>query len=888
MLYRFLNKHIRVKLYSLLSISFLFFSFNSIAQISSGGLPYSFNNELKKSIVIQNVRGFAPSELNMLDSIEKKEKAKPYRFAREIPLQFNPDNSGSWETLPGGDRLWRLAIRSSGALSLYIVFDNYDLPGGAELFFYNPDKTCVLGAYTSLNNKADGILAVTPVPGDEIIIEYREPYNARYRGKLEIGQLGYDYKGFYQIINKYGDFGRSGSCNVDINCPEGEDWQFEKRAVCKIISRGLLGTGSLINNTRNDGKALFFTANHVIPSESRASAMIIYFNYESPVCNGGNGSLSRSLSNGTILATTDKLDFCLMELSTKPPKVYQPYYAGWDNTGEVPRKGICIHHPRGDVKKISIENNILFTGDYGSGFDTDSHWQVRAWDAGTTEPGSSGSPIFSENHFIVGDLTGGDASCEYNFDDYFQKFSRSWDDYSEPDKQLKAWLDPDNTGATRLYGYDPFDSVELIADFEWEPADVIVNHEVRFYDNSLGYPVEWKWEFDNADPEVADEEDPYGIIFNTPGHHSVKLIISKPNKTDTVNKTLWIGNMVDFNSDLTNIVVGGRVGFNNKSSGKPTYRKWIFEGGSPEYSDEDNPVITYNKAGTYSVSLAESYGNDTLFKLIDSYIEVVNANIIYNCNFISNISNSEHTVVDSIRVSTGYIPGTNSDNIVAYADKFIDTTGIPKEISRILVPVSKSVATESISYVYFTIWDESFNRITTMEYPLEQLIAGNEILIDFASPVQVDSIYYVGFELDYYISGDAFAVPMAVGRSDPEKNTLFVQLENEAWYSLQNYYNISTSLGIRPEVCSRDLKFEDNIILFPNPSSGIINISFGELVFKTFDIEIFDLSGQRIEYKVDNFHGDLSINMTGANSGIYLFKIRIDDLIISKKIILVR
>jgi len=886
MLNNFINRPYNIRISVLLFI--LIICIQTKAQINIPGTPYSFNNKLKQAIEYKDIQGFTSSELSRLDSLDKPDKKKPYRFAREIPVTINPNNSGVWEILSNGDKLWRLGIRSKDALSLYIVFDNYRLPEGAKLYLYDTKKTFLLGAYTHINNKNDGVLAVTPVPGEELILEYQEPANTVEPGSLEISHIGYDFKGFYQLINKYGDFGRSGSCNVDINCTVGQDWQIEKRSVCKIISRGFLGTGSLINNTRNDGRALFFTANHVIPDQNRASGMIIYFNYESPECNGGDGSVSYSLSNGEVLSTTDKLDFSLIELSTKPPQAYKPFYAGWDNSGDTPKKGISIHHPRGDVKKISIENNILLTGDYGSGFDSDSHWQIRAWDVGTTEPGSSGSPLFNENHFIVGDLTGGDASCEYNFDDFYQKFSRSWDDYPDPDKQLKFWLDPDGTGTNTLYGYDPFDSEELLADFSWKPGKVIINHELRFQDHSLGYPVEWRWEFENGYPATSTDKNPSGIIFTSTGNNEVKLIITKPHKTDTIIKSVFVDNLVDFRSDFTNIVAGGRVGFEDISSGSPVYRKWIFEGGSPEISDVDDPYIYYSTPGRYKVSLYTAFGNDTLIKVVDNYIEVLDAEIIYNCNFISNISSTEHTGLDSSRVISGYFPGTNSDNIVSYADKFVDTTGIPKEIKRILVPVSKLLGTQTHSYVNFTIWDENFNQISKMEVPMSQLVEGSENILEFPQTVKVDSVFFLGFELDYYIPEDIFAVPMAIGRKDIDQSTLFIQLENDAWYSSKNYYNINTSLGIKPELCARDLKFEENILLYPNPSNGIVNINFGEIVFKTFDLEIFNLAGQRIDYMQNYHQGDIEIDLMNANRGIYLFNIKIDDLNISKKIILMK
>jgi hypothetical protein len=51
---------------------------------------------------------------------------------------------------------------------------------------------------------------------------------------------------------------------------------------------------------------------------------------------------------------------------------------------------------------------------------------------------------------LIGTLTGGSANCSSPTNDYFSKFSKQWDYRSEPAKQLKAWLDPGNTGQTSI------------------------------------------------------------------------------------------------------------------------------------------------------------------------------------------------------------------------------------------------------------------------------------------------------------------------------------------------------------------------------------------------------------------------------------------------------
>ncbi len=146
------------------------------------------------------------------------------------------------------------------------------------------------------------------------------------------------------------------------------------------------------------------------------------------------------------------------------PFYYHPYYAGWDATGSSVSGAFCIHHPQGDVKKIAIEDDQPVTGDFGEGYDADTHWLIDEWETGTTEKGSSGGPLFSAHGRVIGSLTGGDASCENSVNDYFQKISHAWNDYPDSANQLGCWLDPLKSSVKTMKGFDPYGEFWLSGD----------------------------------------------------------------------------------------------------------------------------------------------------------------------------------------------------------------------------------------------------------------------------------------------------------------------------------------------------------------------------------------------------------------------------------------
>ena len=58
-----------------------------------------------------------------------------------------------------------------------------------------------------------------------------------------------------------------------------------------------------------------------------------------------------------------------------------------------------------------------------------------------------------------------------------------------------------------------------------------------------------------------------------------------------------------FTADQTTIDEGGQVQFTDQSTNHPSAWLWSFAGGNPSSSRDQNPAVTYAKAGQYAVSL---------------------------------------------------------------------------------------------------------------------------------------------------------------------------------------------------------------------------------------------------------------------------------------------
>lgn len=383
-------------------------------------------------------------------------KDQPYQFAFPVRVNLTPENSG-FVKKSGHELIWTIGIRSSSAKSLNVILKPFNIPEGGYVYEYDPAGKIIRGAFGSDNNNSAGVLPLMPVPGEELILEYHVPAGSELEETIGISQVSHDFLGILGSDEKDGRYGLSGPCNVDISCPDGTGYDDEKRAVCRIIINGIeLCTGVLVNNTNQQNRALLITAQHCITDDIDASKSIFVFGYESPWCKGPDGHAYHSISGSVLRSTNPDIDFSLVELSSFPPFTYHPYLAGWDVTGAIPNKTAAIHHPMGDVKKISIDLNQPVTGTYSSDYTTNGFWQILQWDAGTTEGGSSGSPLFDQNKRVVGILTGGDAICGNSQNDYFAKLSYSYNLSPLLYKQLKGWIDPAVSGAVKFDGRDPY------------------------------------------------------------------------------------------------------------------------------------------------------------------------------------------------------------------------------------------------------------------------------------------------------------------------------------------------------------------------------------------------------------------------------------------------
>lgn len=378
------------------------------------------------------------------------------QIARPQEVNFSLTNSGTWETLPDGSRIWRLRIVSPGATDTWLVYDRWRIAKPCELFVYTDDLTMVFGPYTCTDNW-DGTNVTPIVAGDAVTLEYVVPANQEDVGELSVMRVLHGYRYFHdpdaRERNALDGFGDALECEINVNCFG--YMQEEKNAVAMIVDPwGGTCTGTLLNNTLQNGDPLLQTAFHCI--NGNVSNWLFYFNYESPTCTPNqNGTLANVVANASLLMSHEESDHALLRLSTpRPAAGFVPAFMGWNRSDAPATSSYGIHHPRGDVKKALEANGAALSSTW-NGLWPNSHWRTFV-SSGVSEPGSSGSPMFNQEGRVVGELHGGSSpACDRSLQAVYGKLAYAWTGGGTSDTRLSDWLDPNDSGAATTNFWQP-------------------------------------------------------------------------------------------------------------------------------------------------------------------------------------------------------------------------------------------------------------------------------------------------------------------------------------------------------------------------------------------------------------------------------------------------
>lgn len=522
----------------------LCFSVNTVSQVKQYSLD---EKKTEVNLLIDKKKTkFAAADIN------NWKKGRPLPEAELYVLDINVDTIGYWDKTKAGESTWKLKINVPGADGFFVSFDQFYLPLGSKLYAYNQDSPDVAIVFAHNDNPKGGAYSLEGLKGDNVILEYVSPSNQNILPKLHLRDIGYKFVD-NQGNQLSGFDSDNNSCMINVNCPEGDLWEAQKKGVLQLRMRKSNGrtylcSASLVNNTAEDKTPYVLTAEHCFENmnKEQIEQTEFFFEYESPVCEEIILPVYKYHKGAELLILNpikDGSDGALLRLSEKIPDEWDVYFNGWDreNVGSNIKNGVVIHHPLGDVKKISFYDKPLISTSWND-VTRETHWLVN-YSLGATEGGSSGGPIFNPNGLIVGTLTGGDNNCQQSkLPDNYGKFWYHWDQYPDPEKHMSKFLDPLGTNQTKISGL--FNNINAIKDIYLDKYDVTMatntTSVVRIIGGNEGYTVS------SEDESIATVElDMHNINIIAHKLGSTKVVVSD-RKGNTREVNVSVHHPIDF------------------------------------------------------------------------------------------------------------------------------------------------------------------------------------------------------------------------------------------------------------------------------------------------------------------------------------------------------
>jgi lysyl endopeptidase len=341
--------------------------------------------------------------------------------------------TGRWTAVAGGFAT-QASLTSPGADAMRVAIDLANVPTDVEMVFFGSDAPDRLVGPVRVGDVQDRSAPWwSPITdGETQTVEF---FSRTRAGAVAIRLAGaaHVFTSAASAFSKRAiDIGSAGACNVDIKCSQlqvSQAFLNARNAVAQMVFNDsgtvYLCTGTLLNDTAPSTQIPWlWGANHCFDNDTAplksASQMQTVANtlntlwfFEAQSCNARTVPPYTQLTGGaTFIYNNPRADVLFLRLNNSAPS--GAFFAAWSNNALGSGTSvITIHHPEGDLKKVS-EGSVVGTSNPPVAGGTNLPFSEVRWSSGTTEGGSSGAGLFTfdgSQYLLRGGLWGGTALC---------------------------------------------------------------------------------------------------------------------------------------------------------------------------------------------------------------------------------------------------------------------------------------------------------------------------------------------------------------------------------------------------------------------------------------------------------------------------------------------
>lgn len=428
-----------------------------------GNPDVSIKRSVRSNQKVNRMPSFDLAALQREDA-KKDSMGGSFRFGKGFDVGYTLAD-GQWENVEGG-RLWTMTFASANALSLNFVFNDFQLPEGAELYVENEDKTVAYGPVTKEATTENGVFLTDIIPGEQATIYLFEPSWCEGQSSLTIRRVVHGYRS-----TQTAELARKAASNTrtsyDLNIACYPDYEKEADGIGAILTSNgtTLGSGALMMSTDFSFKPYFLTVydfvdqnkDGIITDEERNAAenSAFKFRYKKVECGNTETTVSFTYNHAQIRAAWMDTMYALVELNGSVRN--NPYltWLGWNYESIAPGSATCPYYPSYYPESIFFDYSIA-TFDSPSYYLGNKGW-IGNVDDGVLRVSAIGAPLLDQNNRVVGQICATAIPDDESSPSFYiaGKLSYSWYGAYTDATQLQHWLDPNLRGWTIMNSYRP-------------------------------------------------------------------------------------------------------------------------------------------------------------------------------------------------------------------------------------------------------------------------------------------------------------------------------------------------------------------------------------------------------------------------------------------------